>query len=101
MDTERLEALEGHVVRLVRAFTRVKADNEYLTQSLVQLRQTLHEQQRTLERWQSDHEELGHLQTMTQALQKEREFIRESLEEMLVAVTRLEGLSHVPGGSQV
>jgi len=90
MDTARLEALEEHVVRLIQAFTRVKEDNKRLAQSLVQLQQTLHEQQYTLDCCQSAQEELTHLRTVTQALQSERELIRTRLEEMLVAVARLE-----------
>ena len=101
MDTERLEALEKHIAQLVQAFTRVKQENTCLTQNLVQLQQTSDEQQRTLEQWQSAQEELLRLHTVTQVLRRERELIREKLEEMLVALERLEGLAPVPRDSQV
>jgi hypothetical protein len=101
MDIDRLEALESHVAQLIQAFLRVKEDNARLAQHLVQLQQTLEEQQRSLESWQSARDELHRLRTVTQALQREREHIREKLVEMLVAIERLEGLSHVPGDSKV
>ena len=101
MDTARLEALERQITRLIQAFTRVKEENTCLTQSLVQFQQTLYEQQHSLERWQSAQEELIHLRTVTQTLQQEREFMRGRLAEMLAAIERLEGLSRVPGDSQV
>ena len=101
MDTERLEALERHIAQLVQAFTRVKEENTCLTQSLVQLQQTLDGQQCTLEQWQSAQEELTRLRTVTQVLRRERELIREKLEEMLVAIERLEGISSVPSDSKV
>ena len=101
MDTARLEALERHIAQLVQAFTRVKQENTCLTQNLVQLQQTADEPQCTVERWQSAQEELTRLRTVTQALQRERELIREKLEEMLVAIERLEGLAQVPSDSKV
>ena len=101
MDTERLEVLERHIAQLVQAFTRAKEENTCLAQHLVQLQQTLDEQQRTLEQWQSAPEELTRLRTVTQVLQRERELIREKLEEMLVAIERLEGLSSMPSDSKV
>ena len=101
MDTERLEALERHIAQLIQAFTRVKEDNTRLAQHLAQLQQTVDELQRTLEHWQSAQEELTRLRTVTQALQRERELIREKLEAMLVAIERLEGLAHVPSDSKV
>lgn len=101
MDTVRLEALERHIAQLLQAFTRVKQENTCLTQNLVQLQQTLDEQQRTLEQWHAAQEELTRLRTVTQVLQREREFIREKLEEMLVALERLEGSASGPRDSQV
>ena len=101
MDTDRLEALEKQITQLIQAFIRVKEENTRLTQSLVQFQQTLHEQQHSLERWQSAQEELIHLRTVTQTLQQEREFMRGRLEEMLAAIERLEKFSHVPSDSQV
>ena len=101
METERLEALERHIVQLLQAFTRVKEENTCLTQNLVQLQQTVDEQQRTLEQWQSAQEELTRLRTVAQVLRRERELIREKLAEMLVALERLEGLSSVPSDSKV
>jgi len=101
MDTEKLEALERHIAQLIQAFTRVKEENTRLAQHLVQLQQTLDEQQQTLEHWQSAPAELPRLRTVAQALQKERELIREKLEEMLVAIERLEGLAPVPNDSKV
>ena len=101
MDTEKLEALERHIAQLIQAFTRIKEDNTRLDQNLVQLQQTVYEPQHALEHWQSAQEELTRLRTVTQALQRERELIREKLEEMLVAIERLEGLSHVSSDSKV
>ena len=101
MDTARLEALEEHIAQLVQAFTRVKEENQSLTQNLVQLQRTLDEQQRTLEQWHAVQGELTRLRTVTQVLRRERELIREKLEEMLVALEHLEGLSSVPSDSQV
>lgn len=101
MDTARLEALERHITQLLQAFTRVKQENQCLTQNLVQFQQTLDEQQRTLEQWQSAQEELTCLRTVIQVLQRERELIREKLEEMLVALERLEGSASVPRNSQL
>jgi len=49
MDTEKLEALERHIAQLIQAFTRVKEENTRLAQHLVQLQQTLDEQQQNLE----------------------------------------------------
>jgi len=101
MDTEKLAALERYVTQLIQAFTWIKEENRRLTQSLAQLQQTWHEQQRHLEHWQSAQEELARLRTVTQDLQREREFIRDRLAEMLVAIERLERLSPVPSDSQV
>src|SRR5262245_30721038 len=101
METEKLEALESYIAQLIQAFTRVKEDNTRLAQNLAQLQQTVSESQQTLEHWQSAQEELTHLRTVTQALQKERELIREKLAEMLVAIERLEGRVPVPSDSRV
>jgi len=101
MDTARLEALERQITRLIQAFTWVKEENTRLTQSLVQFQQTLHEQQHSLERWQSAQAELTYLRGITQTLQQERGFMRNRLEEMLAAIERLEAFSHVPSDSQV
>ncbi len=72
-----------------------------LTQCLVQLQQTVYEQQHSLERWQSAQEELTYLHTVTQTLQQERELIRDRLEEMLAAIERLEGFSRAPSDAQI
>lgn len=101
MDTERLEALERHIAQLLQAFTRVKQENACLTQNLVQLQQTLDEQQHILEQWHSAQEELTRLRTLTQVLRREREFIRAKLEEMLIALERLEGIASMPSDSKV
>ena len=101
MDTAKLDALESYIAQLIHTFARVKAENTRLAQHLVQLQQTLDEQQRTLEHWQAAQEELTRLRTVTQALQQERELIRAKLEEMLVAIERLEGLSPVSRDAQV
>jgi hypothetical protein len=99
MDTERLEALESQIIRLIQAFTQVKEDNTRLTQSLLQCQQALHEPHHSLERWQSAQEELVSLRTVIQTLQQERKLIRARLEEMLAAIERLEAFSHVPSDS--
>ena len=101
MDITRLEALERQITHLIQAFVRIKEENMHLTQRLAQLQQMLRDQQQSLERWQSDQEELASLRTVTQTLQQERELIRNKLEELLVVVERLEGVSHTPSDSRV
>ena len=101
MDIARLEALEKQITHLIQAFIRIKEENTHLTQRLAQLQQMLHDQQHSLERWQSDQEELASLRTATQTLQQERELIRNKLEELLVSIERLEGFSHTPSDSRV
>ena len=100
MDIARLEALESQIAQLIQAFIRIKEENMHLTQRLAQLQQMLHDQH-SLERWQSDQEELASLRTVTQTLQQERELIRTRLEELLVIVKRLERFSHTPSDSRV
>lgn len=101
MNIARLEALEKQITHLIQAFIRIKEENTHLTQRLAQLQQMLHDQQYSLERWQSDQEELASLRTITQTLQQERELIRNKLEELLVIVERLEKFSHTPSDSRV
>ena len=101
MDIAKLEALEKQITHLIQAFIRIKEENTHLTQRLAQLQQMLHDQQHSLERWQSDQEELASLRTTTQTLQQERELIRNRLEELLVVIERLEGFSHTPSDSHV
>jgi len=101
MDIARLEALEKQITHLIQAFIRIRKENTHLTQRLAQLQQMLHDQQYSLERWQSDQEELASLRTVTQTLQQERELIRNKLEELLVIVERLEKFSHTPSDSRV
>jgi hypothetical protein len=95
MDTQRLEALESRIIRLIQAFTQVKEENARLMQSFLQCQQTLHEQHHNLEHWQSAQEELISLRRVTQTLQQERQLIRDRLEEMLAAIERLEAFSQV------
>ena len=81
MDIERLEALERQITHLIQAFIRIKEENTHLTQEAsAQFQQMLHDQQHSLERWQSDQEELASLRTVTQTLQQERKLIRNRLE---------------------
>ena len=101
MDIARLEALERQITHLIQAFIRIKEENTHLTQRLAQLQQMLHDQQHSLERWQSDQEELASLRTVMQTLQQERELIRNKLEELLVVVERLEGFSSTPSDTRV
>jgi predicted nucleic acid-binding Zn-ribbon protein len=101
MDIATLEALERQITHLIQAFIRIKEENTHLTQRLAQLQQMLHDQQHSLERWQSDQEELASLRILTQTLQQERELIRNKLEELLVVVERLEGFSSTPSDSRV
>ena len=101
MDIARLEALEKQITHLIQAFIRIREENTHLTQRLAQLQQMLHDQQYSLERWQSDQEELASLRTVTQTLQQERELIRNKLEELLVIVERLERSSHTPNDVRV
>ena len=101
MDIARLEALEKQITHLIQAFIRIKEENTHLTQRLAQLQQMLHDQQHSLERWQSDQEELASLRTATQTLQQERELIRNKLEELLVIIERLERFSPTPSDARV
>ena len=93
MDIARLEALERQIAQLIQAFIQIKEENTHLTQRLAQFQEMLHDQQYSLERWQSDQAELASLRTVTQTLQQERELIRIRLEELLVIVKRLERFS--------
>ena len=93
MDIAKLEALERQIAQLIQAFIRIKEENTHLTQRLAQFQEMLHDQQYSLERWQSEQAELASLRTITQTLQQERELIRIRLEELLVIVKRLERFS--------
>jgi predicted nuclease with TOPRIM domain len=101
MDIARLEALERQITHLIQAFVRIKEENTHLTQRLAQLQQMLHDQQHSLERWQSNQAELASWRTITQTLQQERELIRNKLQELLVIVERLETFPHTPSDSRV
>jgi predicted nucleic acid-binding Zn-ribbon protein len=101
MDVARLEALERQISHLIQAFVRIKEENTHLTQRLAQFQEMLHDQQYSLERWQSDQAELASLRTLTQTLQQERELIRNRLQELLVIVERLERFSDTPSDSHV
>jgi len=101
MDVARLEALERQITHLIQAFGRIKEENTHLTQRLAQLQQMLHDQQHSLERWQSDQAELVSLRTITQTFQQERELIRNKLQELLIIVERLERFSHTPSDLRV
>jgi predicted nucleic acid-binding Zn-ribbon protein len=95
MDKAQFEALEAHVVSLVEAFARVKAENKRLSQNVKQLQEALRTQQREVERLQPDREELTQLRTVVQVFQKERDVIRQKLEHMLATIEWLEGHTHV------
>jgi predicted nuclease with TOPRIM domain len=101
MDIARLEALERQITHLIQAFIRIKEENTHLTQRLAQLQQMFHDQQHSLERWQSEQEELASLRRLTQTLQQERELIRTKLEELLGVVERLERVSSTPSDARV
>ena len=101
MDIARLEALERQIAQLIQAFIRIKEENTHLTQRLAQRQQMLHDQQHSLERWQSNQAELASWRTITQTLQQERELIRNKLQELLVIVERLETFPHTPSDSRV
>jgi predicted nuclease with TOPRIM domain len=100
MDIARLETLEAHVVSLVEAFARVKAENEQLCQSVKQLQDALHAQQRELARLRPEQEELTRLRAVMQTLQQERHIIRQKLEQMLVTIEWLEDHSRTDGGTK-
>jgi chromosome segregation ATPase len=101
MDIARLEALERQITHLIQVFIRIKEENTHLTRRLAQFQQMLHDQQPSLDRWQSAQEELASLRTVTQTLQQERELIRNKLKALLVIVERLERFSHTPSDSHV
>ena len=101
MDVARLEALEKQITHLIQAFIRIKDENKHLAQRLAQLQEMLHDQQHSMERWQSEQAELASLRTLTQNLQQERELILNKLQELLVIVERLERFSHTPSDSHV
>lgn len=101
MDIARLEALERQITHLIQAFIRIKEENAHLTQRLSQLQQMLHDQQQSLERWQSDQADLASLRTITQTLQQERELVRNKLQELLGIAERLETFSHTPRDTRV
>jgi len=100
MDRARLEALEAHIVSLVEAFARVKAENKQLSQNVKQLQEALRTHQREVERLQPDREELIQLRTVMQTFQKERDLIRQKLEQMLSTIEWLEGRTHAEGGTK-
>jgi DNA repair ATPase RecN len=100
MDRERFTALEAHVTNLVEAFARVKAENKRLSQNVKQLQEALRTQQQEVERLQPEQEELMHLRAVMQTFQKERELIRQKLEQMLSTIEWLEGHTHVDGGTK-
>ena len=93
--------MERQIAQLIQAFIQIKEENTHLTQRLAQCQQMLHDQQYSLEHWQSDQAELASLRTLTQTLQQERELIRIRLEDLLVIVKRLERFSHTPSASRV
>ena len=93
MDRERFENLEAHVVSLVEAFARVQEENKRLRQDVKQLQTTLQAQQKEVERFRPEQEELAHLRTVLQTFLKERGVIRQKLEQMLSTIEWLEGHS--------
>ena len=101
MDIKRFETLEAYVVSLVEAFARVKEENQRLSQDVKQLRDTLHAQQKELERLQPEQEELTQLRAVMQTMQREREVIRQKLEQMLLTIEWLEGHAHADGGTKM
>jgi predicted nucleic acid-binding Zn-ribbon protein len=100
MDINRFETLEAHVVSLVEAFARVQEENEQLRQDVKQLRDTLYTQQKELERLQPEQEELTQLRVVMQTLQREREVIRQKLQQMLRTIEWLEGYPHADDGTK-
>jgi uncharacterized protein (UPF0335 family) len=90
MDRERFENLEAHVVSLVEAFARVQEENKRLRQDVKQLQTTLQAQQKEVERFRPEQEELAHLRTVLQTFLKERGVIRQKLEQMLSTIEWLE-----------
>jgi uncharacterized protein YydD (DUF2326 family) len=88
MDRERFENLEAHVVSLVEAFARAKEENKRLHQDITQLQAALHAQQKEMENFRPEREELLHFL-------KERGVIRQKLEQMLSTIEWLEGHSRL------
>jgi hypothetical protein len=95
MDRERFVNLEAHVVSLVEAFARVQEENKRLRQDVKQLQTTLQAQQKEVERFRPEQEELTHLRTVLQTFLKERGVIRQKLEQMLSTIEWLEGHSRI------
>lgn len=109
MDRERLEALEAHVISLVEAFARGKAENQQLSAEnkrlstenkrlQEQLQEARRTHQREMERLQPDREELVQLRTVKQTFQKERDLIRQKLQQMLSTLEWLEEHTNVDSG---
>jgi predicted nucleic acid-binding Zn-ribbon protein len=95
MDREKFEHLETHVVQLVEAFVRVQEENKRLHQDVKQLQAALHAQQKELERFRPDQEELTHLRAVMQTFLQERGVIRQKLEQMLGTIEWIEGHARV------
>jgi chromosome segregation ATPase len=97
----RFETLEAHVVNLVDAFTRLKAEKQMLSQRVQQLQDVVDAQQQELSRLRPTQDELTHLRTVMQTLRQERHVIREKLEQMLVTIEWLEECSHADSNPKV
>jgi mevalonate kinase len=95
LDRERFENLEAHVVHLVEAFARVKEENKRLHQDNTQLQAALHAQQKEMENFRPEREELMHLRTLMHTFLNERGVIRQKLEQMLSTIEWLEGHSRL------
>ncbi|MBM3223063.1 MAG: hypothetical protein FJZ47_04570 [Candidatus Tectomicrobia bacterium] len=99
MDTTRLDRLEQQIGQLLQAFQQLKEENRRLTQCMAQAQQSMDDQQEQLAARQAEQQELHHLRTMNEQLQRERLFMRDRLEEMLVAIERLEGCACISSAS--
>ncbi len=90
MDIAQFEALEAHIVSLVESYVRIKEENKKLCQNVKELQDAVQAQEQELARLRPEQEELATLRNVMQTLQRERNAIRQKLEQMLVTIEWIE-----------
>ena len=90
MDIAQFEALEAHIVSLVESYVRIKEENQKLCQNVKELQGAVQAQEQELARLRPEQEELATLRNVMQTLQRERNAIRQKLEQMLVTIEWIE-----------